>query len=215
VEDRAAGRRVLRRALQHRRGPGEGGPLPRRSPSPSRWRASSSPRRPPSPTSRRSPRAGSPSCSSTADRAPARGPRRARRRGRRRAGDAGALRPRLPARRLHHRRPGLPHRSPARRGVADGSSPTRSPGADADCYLRYTDYRPAARAAAASLLALPEPPDASSPPTICSASARSPTLVESGRAPPAVGWPRSATCPTRRGRPRTSSSSRGPAGCWA
>jgi LacI family transcriptional regulator len=65
---------------------------------------------------------------------------------------------------------------------------TRSPDADADCYLRYTDYRPGgARAAAASLLALPEPPDAIFAANNLLGVGALSYLVESRRRPPAVG----------------------------
>jgi LacI family transcriptional regulator len=64
----------------------------------------------------------------------------------------------------------------------------RSPGLDADRYLRHTDYRPAgARAAAASLLALPGPPDALFAANNLLGVGALAQLVESGHRPPAVG----------------------------
>jgi LacI family transcriptional regulator len=64
----------------------------------------------------------------------------------------------------------------------------RSSGVDADRYLRYTDYRPGgARAAAASLLALPAPPDAVFAANNMLGVGALSALVESGRRPPAVG----------------------------
>ena len=64
----------------------------------------------------------------------------------------------------------------------------RSPGMDADRYLRYTDYRPGgARAAAASLLAPPDPPDAIFAANNMLGVGALSALVEAGRRPPAVG----------------------------
>jgi LacI family transcriptional regulator len=64
----------------------------------------------------------------------------------------------------------------------------RSPEGDADRYLRFTDYRPGgARAAAASLLESPEPPDAVFAANNLLGVGALSYLVESGRRPPAVG----------------------------
>jgi len=65
---------------------------------------------------------------------------------------------------------------------------TRSPGSDADRYLRHTDYRPGGgRAAAASLLAMPDPPDAVFAANNLLGVGALSYLAESGRTPPAVG----------------------------
>jgi len=64
----------------------------------------------------------------------------------------------------------------------------RSPEADADRYLRHTDYRPGGgRAATASLMALSEPPDAVLTANNLLGVGALSYLVESGRRPPAVG----------------------------
>src|SRR5436305_710033 len=64
----------------------------------------------------------------------------------------------------------------------------RSPGLDADRYLRHTDYRPGgARVAAASLRVLPDPPDAIFAANNLLGVGALAQLVESGHRPPAVG----------------------------
>ena len=63
-----------------------------------------------------------------------------------------------------------------------------SPATDADTYLRHTDYRPGgARVAAASLLSLPEPPDALFAANNLLGVGALAYLAEVGRRPPAVG----------------------------
>jgi LacI family transcriptional regulator len=63
-----------------------------------------------------------------------------------------------------------------------------SPGLDADCYLRHTDYRPAGgRRAAEDLLALPHPPDAIFAANNLLGVGVLAHLAAVGRRPPAVG----------------------------